>query len=100
MTTMMHSPDGTLLDTPESLMRVRKDAPAGIPIDAIDCAAERAQAILVLLSGQFESEDSCTYSWRVIASILWAVEGMVEEIRILANHGHEQEHRKCLKSRS
>lgn len=91
MTTMMHSPDGELLDRPEALLRVRPDAPAGTPIDAIDCSAERARAVLMLIMSQFESEDSQTFSNGVITSALWAVEGMIEEMRVMANDAHETE---------
>lgn len=86
MTTMMHAPCGTHLGTPEDFMVLRPDAPAGVPIDAIECAIARANSILILLQGQFESEDSNTLSNGIIANTLWAVQGMLEEIRILANN--------------
>lgn len=91
MTTNMKARDGTNLDLPENLLRVRPDAPAGTPVDAIDCSAARARAVLMLIMGQFESEDSQTFSNDVVSSALWAVEGMIEEMRVMANYAHDTE---------
>lgn len=86
MTTMMNAPDGAHLGTPEDFMVLRPDAPAGVPIDAIECAIARANSILILLQGEFESKDSNTLSNGVISNVLWSVQGILEEIRILANN--------------
>lgn len=91
MTVLMQAPDGTHLDRPETLLRVRPDAPAGTPIDAIDCAAVRAKAILVILMNQFEREEPPAFSNAVICNALWAVEGMIEQMAVMANHAHMTE---------
>ena len=48
--------------TPEDLLRVRPDAEKGIPIDAINAACERANAVLMLLSGQFDPDNESRFS--------------------------------------
>lgn len=87
MTSLMTTAGGELLDRPEALFVIRPDAPPGIPVDAIDCAVGRARSVLMLLSSQFENlEEPCTFSNAVVCDALWTVEGILEEIRILANN--------------
>ncbi|QNM97724.1 hypothetical protein [Chitinimonas koreensis] len=40
--------------TPESLFVPSPDAPPGLHIDALECALARAQAVLLLLSQQYD----------------------------------------------
>jgi len=86
MTVIMTAPGGDMLLRPEDAFVIRPDAPAGIPIDAIECAAARADAILTVLMTQFETTEQCTLSNNVVCNTLWAVQGLIEEIRILANN--------------
>lgn len=74
---------------PEDLFCITTKAPAGVPIDAITCAVERAQAVLCLLEDQFEAEQSQRLTNRVILSALWGVRGTLEQIRTLAVHADD-----------
>lgn len=48
--------DTLTLDTPEDLFAVRHDAPAFVPVDAINCSLNRARATLLLLASQFDGD--------------------------------------------
>lgn len=41
---------------PEDLLCVNPTAEAGVPIDAITCAIDRANSVLLLLEDQFEND--------------------------------------------
>jgi hypothetical protein len=71
---------------PEDLLCVSKSAEAGVPIDAITCAIERADSVLTLLEDHFESESSRLAN-HVIAAVLWDVRGTLGLIKTLALHG-------------
>lgn len=86
MTILMTAPTGEMLDRPEAVLAIRPDAPAGIPIDAIECALSRADATLLLLMDQFEGSEPTTFSNKVIVNALWSVQGLLEQVRILANN--------------
>ena len=43
---------------PEDLLCVNPKADAGVPIDAITCAIDRADSVLTLLEDHFENESS------------------------------------------
>jgi hypothetical protein len=71
---------------PEDLLCVSKSAVAGVPIDAITCAIERADSVLTLLEDHFENESSRLAN-HVIAAVLWDVRGTLGLIKTLALHG-------------
>ncbi|MBD9548888.1 hypothetical protein [Pseudomonas sp. PDM01] len=71
---------------PEDLLRVSLNAEAGVPIDAITCAIDRADSVLTLLEDHFESESSRLAN-HVIAAVLWDVRGTLGLIKTLALHG-------------
>ncbi|MFZ4964794.1 hypothetical protein ACL9RJ_11030 [Pseudomonas sp. Mn2068] len=71
---------------PEDLLGVNSGVEAGIPIDAITCAIERADSVLTLLEDHFES-DSSRLANHVIAAVLWDVRGTLGLIKTLALHG-------------
>ena len=71
---------------PEDLLRVSMNAEAGVPIDAITCAIDRADSVLTLLEDHFESESSRLAN-HVIAAVLWDVRGTLGLIKTLALHG-------------
>ncbi|WP_286911946.1 MULTISPECIES: hypothetical protein [unclassified Pseudomonas] len=77
---------------PEDLLAVPAQANAGIPIDAITCAVERANAVLLLLEDQFEC-DAPRLANRVIAAALWDVRGTLGLIRTLVIHADESSRR-------
>lgn len=70
---------------PEDLLCVSPNADAGVPIDAITCAIERADSILTLLEDHFEGESRLAN--HVIAAVLWDVRGTLGLIKTLALHG-------------
>ncbi|WP_454834250.1 hypothetical protein [Pseudomonas lini] len=71
---------------PEDLLCVNPNAEAGVPIDAITCAIDRADSVLTLLEDHFESESSRLAN-HVIAAVLWDVRGTLGLIKTLALHG-------------
>ncbi|MCU1739870.1 MULTISPECIES: hypothetical protein [unclassified Pseudomonas] len=71
---------------PEDLLCVSKNAEAGVPIDAITCAIDRADSVLTLLEDHFENESSRLAN-HVIAAVLWDVRGTLGLIKTLAMHG-------------
>lgn len=71
---------------PEDLLCVNPKAEAGVPIDAITCAIDRADSVLTLLEDHFESESSRLAN-HVIAAVLWDVRGTLGLIKTLALHG-------------
>lgn len=71
---------------PEDLLCVNPSAEAGVPIDAITCAIDRADSVLTLLEDHFENEYSRLAN-HVIAAVLWDVRGTLGLIKTLAMHG-------------
>ncbi|PMQ08999.1 hypothetical protein PseAD21_22085 [Pseudomonas sp. AD21] len=74
------------LALPENLLCVNPTAEAGVPIDAITCAIDRADSVLTLLEDHFENESSRLAN-HVIAAVLWDVRGTLGLIKTLAMHG-------------
>ena len=70
---------------PEDLLSVSKTVEAGVPIDAITCAIERANSVLTLLEDHFEGESRLAN--HVIAAVIWDVRGTLGLIKTLALHG-------------
>lgn len=77
---------------PEDLLCVNRRAEAGIPIDAISCAIDRANAVLALLEDQFDN-DGPRLNNQTIAAALWDVRGTLGLIRTLAIYGDDTTHR-------
>jgi hypothetical protein len=73
---------------PEDLLCVSQDAEAGIPIDALTCAVDRANSVLLLLEDQFDG-DGPRLSNHVIAAALWDVRGTLGMIRTLVVHADD-----------
>jgi hypothetical protein len=71
---------------PEDLLCVNPAASAGVPIDAITCAIDRADSVLTLLEDHFDGESSRLAN-HVIAAVLWDVRGTLGLIKTLALHG-------------
>ncbi|MCO8165484.1 hypothetical protein NJC38_25435 [Pseudomonas sp. 21LCFQ010] len=76
---------------PEHLLRVANDVEPGIPIDAITCAIDRADAVLCLLEDHFDG-DKPPLSSHIISSVLWDVRGTLGLIKTLALHGDATSH--------
>ena len=79
------------LGTPEDVLAVPADVPAGYPINAMECALSRADAVLVLLSGQFDGTGDGRLADHVICNALWAVSGELAILRKLLDHGRRTE---------
>lgn len=73
--------------TPESLLSVASNAPAGYPTDAICCAVDRAGAVLLMLSGQFDGANDERLADRVISDVMSAIRGELGLIKTLLAHG-------------
>lgn len=71
---------------PEDLLGVSNNAEAGIPIDAITCAIDRADSVLTLLEDHFDS-DKPRLANHVLASVIWDVRGTLGLIKTLTLHG-------------
>lgn len=78
---------------PEELLRVRSDAEPGFPTDAITAACERASAVAVLLSDQFDGAKDGRVSDAVILNALWDIQGTLEQIKVLAQYAHDSQAR-------
>jgi hypothetical protein len=73
-------------DLPEDLLCVSEGTAAGIPIDAITCAIDRADSVLTLLEDHFDG-DKPRLSDHIISSVIWDVRGTLGLIKTLAIHG-------------
>ncbi|WP_026077787.1 hypothetical protein [Pseudomonas sp. PAMC 26793] len=71
---------------PEDLLCVSQDAEAGLPIDAITCALDRADSVLMLLEDHLDG-DKPLLSNRVLSSVIWDVRGTLGLIKTLAMYG-------------
>ncbi len=89
---MSAAQDFRRVSTPEDVMTVAADLPAGYPVDAMECALLRADAVLVLLSGQFDGTGSGQLlADNIIADALWSVRGQLAAVRKLLEHGYNTE---------
>lgn len=79
------------LSTPEDVLSMPGDVPPGYPVDAIDCALSRADAVLALLSGQFDGTCDSRLADHIVNNVLWAVRGELGLLRKLFEHGHKTE---------
>src|SRR3989344_5736375 len=71
---------------PEDLLCVSPDAEAGLPIDAITCALDRADSVLMLLEDHLDG-DKPLLSNHVLSSVIWDVRGTLGLIKTLTMYG-------------
>ena len=83
--------DFCYLGTPEAVLAVPADMPAGYPIDAIECALSRADAVLVLLSGQFDGTGAERLADHIVCNALWSVRGELDNLGKLLSYGYATE---------
>lgn len=83
--------DFRYLGTPEAVLTVAGDLPPGYPIDAMECALSRADALLVLLSGQFDGTGAERLADHIICNALWSVRGELDNLGKLLGHGYATE---------
>ncbi len=83
--------DFRYLGTPEAVLTVAGDLPPGYPIDAMECALSRADALLVLLSSQFDGTGAERLADHIICNVLWSVRGELDNLGKLLGHGYMTE---------
>jgi len=81
------------MDSIETLFTIKPDAQAeGYPIDALDCAITRAEAIVVLLISEFCcTGKSCRLSDTIVGNALSAVSGHLAMIKTMVEYWHDVE---------
>jgi len=83
-----NTPEGLFSNTPEGLFRMASNAPSGYPLDAIDCALDRADAVILMLAGQFDGSNEDRLHDRIISNVLSAIHSEVRLIRTMIEHGN------------
>lgn len=74
----------------ENLLAVKPNVEAGVPVDAIGVACDRAMAVLHLLSDQFIHVDAdARLSNSIIYNALTDVQSTIETIRTLVDFAHQ-----------
>lgn len=71
---------------PEDLLCVSMNTEAGVPIDAITCAIDRADSVLALLEDHFD-DDKPRLAGHILSAVIWDVRGTLRLIKTLAMHG-------------
>ncbi|WP_049629101.1 hypothetical protein [Cellvibrio sp. pealriver] len=77
-------------DTPEGFMSIPKDEL--FPIDAINCAKGRVNAVLTMLIVALNTEGADTIHPHTIAEALWSVQGHIDQMEIMIDHAYESVH--------
>lgn len=78
-------------DTPEGFMSIPKDEL--FPIDAINCAKGRANAILNMLTVALNTKDSAhAIHPHTVAESLWAIQGYLDQMEIMIDHAYTSLH--------
>ena len=72
---------------PEDFLSVSAGAPNGLPIDEINCALARADAVISMVMMALSSED-CRPADFVLTDALWSAQGQLALIRQMADHAH------------
>jgi len=76
-------------DTPEACVSISDNLPAGYPLDAMYCALGRLNAILAVLSCQFDGSggNGEPLSEIHMTNLIWAAEGQAATLKSLIEHG-------------
>lgn len=88
---MQPSSNPEYYDTPETLFSISPNIEPGLPIDAINCAIGRAQAVLVFVMSQFDGTTDAKFSNEVIGNALWAVAGDLKMIHKMTDFAWRQQ---------
>lgn len=67
--------------SPENFPNVTRHAYEGCPADVIDCALARADAVLVMLSGQFDGANEERLADSVISIVISAIQGEIRHVK-------------------
>jgi hypothetical protein len=73
---------------PEAVLSVSADVEAGVPVDEIDCALGRANAVITMVMIALGTEDGRP-SDHVLIDSLWCAQGQLALIKKLAYHADE-----------
>lgn len=73
-------------DTPESRLNV-----AGYLTDDINCALGRAEAVLLMLSGQFDGSNEDRLNDRIISNVISAIHSEMRLIKTMLAHDSHNE---------
>lgn len=77
-------------NTPEDfLLASDKDR---FPIDAINCAHQRADSILTMLIAVLGGQSELEFNPHLISNALWQVQGTLEQIKIMTDHSYRETH--------
>ncbi|WP_268799550.1 hypothetical protein [Pseudomonas huanghezhanensis] len=79
----------------EGVMVVAADVPPGYLVDAMLAEVLRAEAVLLLISGQFSGADEGDWSDQVMSSAVWAAQGHLGMLKTLINHGYKTSRSAC-----
>lgn len=71
-------------NTPEDFFI--KPSAAQFPIDAINCAHQRADAILTMLIASLGGSNELEFHPHIISNAIWQVQANLEQIHAMANH--------------
>ena len=74
----------TNANTPEEFFIAPKEAE--FPIDAINCAYQRADAILTMLIASLGGDNELGFHPHTISNAIWQVQANLEQIHTMANH--------------
>ncbi len=70
---------------PEDILSVSAGAPNGLPIDEINCAVGRADAVISMVMMALSSED-CRPADFVLTDALWSAQSQLAIIRKMVEH--------------
>lgn len=87
---MQPSSNPEYIGTPEDFFSISQDIEPGLPIDAINCAIDRAQAVLLFVMSQFDGTTEARFTDHVICNALWAVEGDLKMIQKMTDFAWRQ----------
>ena len=76
------------IGTPETIVSVSPDAPAGMPVDEITCAVARADAVITMVMMALNDDDGGRIADSVLSDALWGVQCQLELIKKMACHAH------------
>ena len=86
-----------LIGLPEEILSVHADVEAGVPVDEIDCAIGRADAVITMVMIALGAEDGGPAK-HVLTEALWCARGQLALIRKMTYHAHDTtEPKKSLK---
>ena len=81
----------TYYGTPEEFIQIPESEK--FPIDAINCAQSRVDTTLTMLICALNSPDAENIHPHTIANSLWAMQGSLDQIKIMVDHSYKALHK-------